>query len=54
MNKQKLAQLVNILENQYLRGGAVAKEAEQIIMLLLGKEHGKELIRLWNSLIINN
>lgn len=54
MNKQRLAQLVNILESQYLRGGAVAKEAEQIIILLLGKEHGKELIRLWNSLIINN
>lgn len=54
MNKQKLAKLVNILEGQYLRGGAVAKEAEQIIILLLGKENGKELIRLWNSLIINN
>lgn len=53
MNKQKLAQLVNILENQYLRGGAVAKEAEQIVILLLGKD-GKELIRLWNSLIITN
>lgn len=54
MNKQDLARLVNILENQYLRGGQTAKEAEQIILILLGKEHGKELIKLWNSLIINN
>lgn len=54
MNKQRLAQLVNILENQYLRGGEVAKEAEQIIMLLLGKENGQELIKLWNRLIISN
>ena len=45
MNKQRLAQLVNILENQYLRGGQVAKEAKQIIMLLLG-EDGKHLIKL--------
>ena len=54
MNKQRLAQLVNILESQYLRGGQVAKEAEQIIMLLLGKEDGKMLIKLWDSLIIAN
>ena len=54
MNKQRLAQLVNILESQYLRGGQVAKEAEQIIMLLLGKEDGKVLIKLWDSLIITN
>lgn len=54
MNKQRLAQLINILENQYLRGGTVAAEAEQIIMLLLGKENGKELIQLWNRLIISN
>ena len=54
MNKQRLAQLVNILQNQYLRGGAVAKEAEQIIMLLLGQEDGKYLIKLWNSLIMSN
>ena len=54
MNKQRLAQLVNILESQYLRGGQVAKEAEQIIMLLLGREDGKMLIKLWDSLIIAN
>ena len=53
MNKQKLAQLVNILENQYLRGGQVAKEAKQIIMLWLG-EDGKELVRLWDNLIMSN
>ena len=45
MNKQRLAQLVNILESQYLRGGQTAKEAKQIIMLLLGKD-GEELVRL--------
>ena len=54
MNKQRLAQLVNILEGQYLRGGETAKEAEQIIILLLGKEDGKTLIKLWSSLIITN
>lgn len=54
MNKQRLAKLVNILEGQYLRGGQVAKEAEQIIILLLGKEDGKHLIKLWNSLIMSN
>lgn len=54
MNKQKLAQLVNILQNQYLRGGEVAKEAEQIIILLLGNEDGKYLIKLWDSLIMSN
>ena len=54
MNKQRLAQLVNILESQYLRGGEVAKEAEQIIILLLGKEDGKTLIKLWSSLIMTN
>ena len=53
MNKQKLAQLVNILENQYLRGGQTAKEAKQIVMLLLGQD-GKELVRLWDNLIMSN
>ena len=53
MNKQRLAKLVNILEGQYLRGGEVAKEAKQIIMLLLG-EDGKELIRLWDNLIMRS
>ena len=54
MNKQRLAQLIAILQNQYLRGGAVAKEAEQIVILLLGKEDGKHIIKLWDSLIIAN
>ena len=54
MNKQRLAQLVTILQNQYLRGGEVAKEAEQIIILLLGKDDGKYLIKLWDSLIMTN
>ena len=54
MNKQRLAQLVTILQNQYLRGGEVAKEAKQIIMLLLGENDGKYLIKLWDSLIITN
>lgn len=54
MNKQRLAQLVTILQNQYLRGGQVAKEAEEIIILLLGKDDGKYLIKLWNSLIMSN
>ena len=54
MNKQRLAQLVNILESQFLRGGEVAKEAEQIIILLLGEEDGKTLIKLWNRLIMAN
>ena len=54
MNKQRLAQLVNILQGQYLRGGQTAKEAEQIIILLLGKEDGKYLIKLWDSLITAN
>ena len=46
MNKQRLAQLVTILQNQYLRGGEIAKEAKQIILLLLGEEDGKYLIKL--------
>ena len=54
MNKQKLAQLVTILQNQYLRGGQAAKEAEEITILLLGEEDGKYLIKLWNSLIMTN
>ena len=54
MNKQRLAQLVTILQNQYLRGGQAAKEAEEIIILLLGKEDGKYLIKLWDSLIMTN
>ena len=54
MNKQRLAQLVTILQNQYLRGGEVAKEAEQIIILLLGNDDGKYLIKLWDSLIMTN
>ena len=54
MNKQDLARVITILENQYLRGGIIAAEAEQIIMLLLGKEHGKELIRLWDNLLMSN
>ena len=54
MNKQRLAQLVTILQNQYLRGGEVAKEAKQIIMLLLGENDGKYLIKLWDSLIMTN
>ena len=54
MNKQELAQLITILQNQYLRGGEVAKEAKQITILLLGKEDGKYLIELWNSLIMSN
>ena len=54
MNKQRLAQLVTILQNQYLRGGQTAKEAEEIIILLLGKDDGKYLIKLWDSLIMSN
>ena len=54
MNKQRLAQIITILQNQYLRGGTIAAEAEQIIMLLLGKEDGKYLIKLWDSLIMPN
>lgn len=54
MNKQRLAKLVTILQNQYLRGGEVAKEAEQITILLLGEEDGKYLVKLWNSLVITN
>lgn len=54
MNKQRLAQLITILQNQYLRGGTIAAEAEQIIMLLLGKEDGKYIIKLWDSLIMPN
>lgn len=54
MNKQRLAQLVNILQSQYLRGGQTAREAEEIIILLLGKEDGKYLIKLWDSLITAN
>ena len=50
MNKQRLARLVTILQNQYLRGGQVAKEAEEIIILLLGQEDGKYLVKLWDSL----
>ena len=51
MSKQELAKIIDILEYQFQRGGVEAAEAEQIIMLLLGKEHGQELIRLWNNLI---
>lgn len=54
MNKQDIARVITILENQYLRGGNQAKEAKEIIMLLLGKENGQELIRLWNNLIMSN
>ena len=54
MNKQRLAQLITILQNQYLRGGQVADEAKQIVILLLGKEDGKYLIKLWDSLIMAN
>ena len=54
MNKQRLAQLVTILQNQYLRGGEVAKEAEKVIILLLGEEDGKYLIKLWDRLITAN
>ena len=54
MNKQDMARVITILENQYLRGGNVAVEAEQIVMLLLGQEHGAELIRLWNNLLMSN
>ena len=54
MNKQRLAQLITILQNQYLRGGTIAAEAEQIIILLLGKDDGKFLINLWDSLIMTN
>ena len=53
MNKQDIAKIIDILEYQYQRGGVEAAEAEEIIILLLGKEHGQELIRLWNN-IINN
>ena len=53
MNKQKLAQLATLLQNQYLRGGQTAKEAAEIIILLLG-EDGKYLIKLWDSLIMTN
>ena len=54
MNKHRLAQLVTILQNQYLRGGQIAKEAEQITILLLGEEDGKYLIKLWDSLLMTN
>ena len=54
MNKQRLAKLVTILQNQYLRGGEVANEAKQITILLLGEEDGKHLIKLWDSLIMIN
>ena len=54
MNKQDFARVITILENQYLRGGTVAREAEDIIMLLLGEEDGKYLIKLWDSLITAN
>ena len=54
MNKQRLAQLVNILQGQYLRGRQVAKEAEEIKILLLENEDGKYLIKLWDSLIMPN
>ena len=54
MNKQRLAQLITILQNQYLRGGEVAKEAKQITILLLGKEDGEYLVKLWDSLIMAN
>lgn len=54
MNKQRLAQLITILQNQYLRGGETAREAKQIIILLLGQEDGTYLIKLWDSLITAN
>ena len=54
MNKQRLAQLITLLQNQYLRGGETAKEAEQIVVLLLGEEDGKYIIKLWDSLIMTN
>ena len=54
MNKTRLAQIITILQNQYLRGGTIAAEAEQIIILLLGEEDGKYLIKLWDSLIMSN
>lgn len=53
MNRAAIEQVLNILENQYWRGGEVAKEAKQIILLLLGQEHGGELLRLWGNLINN-
>lgn len=54
MNKTRLAKLITILQNQYLRGGAVANEAKEITILLLGEEDGKYLIKLWDSLIMAN
>ena len=54
MNKQDFARVITILETQYLRGGQTANEAKEIIILLLGKEHGQELIRLWNNLLMSN
>lgn len=54
MNKQDFARVITILETQYLRGGTAAKEAKEIIILLLGKEHGQELIRLWDNLLMSN
>lgn len=53
MSKDNIEQIINILENQYWRGGNQAKEAKQIILLLLGQEHGGELLRLWGNLINN-
>lgn len=53
MSKKDLAQIIAILQNQYLRGGVEAAEAEQIIMLLLGKEQGKEMLKLFNLIISN-
>lgn len=53
MSRDNIIKIIDILEYQYHRGGVEAAEAEEIIMLLLGKEHGQELIRLWNNLINN-
>ena len=53
MTRDNIAKIIDILEYQYWRGGVQAAEAEEIIMLLLGQEHGQELIRLWNNLINN-
>ena len=54
MNKQDFARVITILETQYLRGGNAAKEAKEIIILLLGQENGNELIRLWDNLLMSN
>ena len=51
MSRDNIIKIIDILQYQYNRGGVEAAEAEEIIILLLGKEHGQELIRLWNNLI---